>query len=212
MKAVEYWDTGEVALWLHCIGFNVESFLENSVDGEMLLSLSTEDLTNELGLEEIQAQKLLRSLEHSKSYVGGNNLNEKSEKEISELQEKTDYICKKLLQKEQKIEELHKEMAKLELTQSITSPLEEDARPVPQAPPEEAPYQPPPPQQPPQQQGRQGPGVVGGAAVGAAGGAMKGAIVGAIIPGMDAGDGATAGAAAGALGGAGQGFRNRRRR
>jgi len=218
MKPVEYWDKGEVALYMHCLGFDVGSFLENSVDGEMLLSLSLDDLTIELGLDEIQAQKLLTSVEHSKSYADGNNIIEKSEKEISELQEKVDYIKKKLLTKDQKIDKLQKDLADLELGSSSEK---EDEPPIvePLPPPivtqTEAQYKSAPPSenphhQEPQHQGPSGPGVVGGAAVGAAGGALKGAIVGAILPGMDASDGAAAGAAVGAVGGAAGGFRNRR--
>jgi len=218
MKPVEYWDKGEVALYIHCLGFDVGSFLENSVDGEMLLSLSLDDLTVELGLDEIQAQKLLTSVEHSKSYAGGNNIIEKSEKEISELQEKVDYIKKKLLTKDQKIDKLQKDLADLELGSSFKK---EDEPPIvePLPPPivtqTETQYQSAPPSenphhQEPQHQGPSGPGVVGGAAVGAAGGALKGAIAGAILPGMDASDGAAAGAAVGAVGGAAGGFRNRR--
>jgi len=189
MKPIEYWDQSEVALYLQILGLKNDSFLENGIDGEMLLSLSLDDLTIELGLDESEAQKLLTTIEHSKTHASsGEKPTEKSEKEISELQEKIEYIQKKLNHKDEKIEELRKEMAELELNSESS-----ESEDKPQAPRATAP---PPPENPsyeqhenpPQQQQKpQGPGVVGGAAVGAAGGAVKGAIVGAILPGMDAG-------------------------
>jgi len=55
----------EVCMWLGYIGLGGEApqFRENAVDADMLVTLTKEDMTGDLALSNLQAKKVLRSLE-----------------------------------------------------------------------------------------------------------------------------------------------------
>jgi len=56
---VDTWDLDEVCIWLNCIGLGdkVDSFRENTIDGDSLLSLTVDDLSEELGLSKLQVRR-----------------------------------------------------------------------------------------------------------------------------------------------------------
>jgi hypothetical protein len=58
----------EIGLWLVAqgLGDHAFKFVEEGVDGNLLLTLSTDDLKNDLGLSSLQAKKLLKNVEFSK--------------------------------------------------------------------------------------------------------------------------------------------------
>lgn len=64
MKVAEF-DLDNVCTFLTAIGLGdkAEPFRENCVDGSLLCTLTTEDLTSDLGLTGLQAKKLLRSID-----------------------------------------------------------------------------------------------------------------------------------------------------
>lgn len=71
MKAVQDYSIEEVGYWLQAIGLPSEAFTENAVDGEMLCTLTKEDLTGDLGLSSLQGKdydlagvSIQRSKEH----------------------------------------------------------------------------------------------------------------------------------------------------
>jgi hypothetical protein len=202
-KQVEHYDVNEVAIWLNCIGLSskVDAFIENGVDGEMLVALTADELTQDLGLSGLQAKKIGQQLEFTKELTdacnsagegdGGGGADKAYVKEL-----------------EAEVERLNNYNA--QLLAALEEKQKPKAAPVAAPAPAPAPVAAPAPAPAPAK--RRGAPVLGGAARGAAGGAMKGAIVGAIVPGMDASDGAKAGAAAGGAAGGLRGLAGRRRR
>jgi len=195
----------EIGLWLIAqgLGDHASKFVEEGVDGDLLLSLSVNDLMNDLGLSSLQAKKLMKNIEFSKMIGASDEKGKEAEKlmeEVNALEEKVQALQYQVKSKDREIAELKSKMSGMQVTEKHSPP---PPQPVPHSP-TQAPKPAPAP-------ARRGPGVVGGAARGAAGGAVKGAIVGAILPGMDASDGAAAGAAVGALSGGVGGLRGRRR-
>ena len=180
-------------MWLVAIGLSakLEVFQENAVDGDMLVSLSDEDYTQELGLTTLQVRKLRQKLDFSNSLVGegGASANSKEQEEI--------------------IAALEAENAKLEEEVKQLKGVIKVLNQPQQAAPAPAPKPAPAPAPAPQQHHRQ-PGLVGGGARGAARGAALGAIGGAIAG--DAGKGAKIGAAVGGTQGALRGGLARRGR
>eukprot|EP01082_Thalassiosira_pseudonana_P016068 g14196.t1 g14196 contig9:1372891-1373693(+) len=174
----------EVGMWLVAqgMGNHADKFLAEGIDGDLLLSLTAEELKTDLGLPSLQAKKILKNIEFTQSLTSKGD-GEGDKVKIHELEDA-------VKARDVEIEQLKQQLAALT--------TKEKAAPAPS--PKHAPA-PASSHHTPQQQRRRGAPVVGGAARGAAGGALKGAVVGAILPGMDAADGAAAGAAAGALGG-----------
>ena len=193
LKDIKDYSAEEVGLFITAQGLDPTPFVSEGVDGDLLLSLSIDDLKNDLGLSGLQAKKVMKNIEFSKSLAGGGG-GEDDEK-VKELEAKVETLEDDVKAKDDEIAELKRKMEKM------TTAVAPAPAPTPAPKPAPAPA-------PPQ---RRGPGVVGGAARGAAGGAMKGAIAGAILPGMDASDGAKAGAAVGATKGGLRGIRGRRR-
>lgn len=223
--AIKDYSAEEVGLWLTAqgLGDKAPAFVEEGVDGDLLLSLTIDDLKNDLGLSGLQSKKVLKNIEFSKELLasaGGGGGGEEAEKlkedkeelktlvlsltgDKDTLQEKVQALEDALQGKNDEIAELKKQMEGMTMTKSAPPPA---PAPAPTPAPAPAPKSAPAPA--PRRRGR---GVIGGAATGAAGGAAKGAIVGAILPGMDASDGAKAGAAVGAAKGGVGGLRGRRR-
>lgn len=194
MKAIEHYDVDEVAIWLGCIGLSpkVSQFRENGIDGKMLVTLTDDELQQDLGLTRLQAKKVFQQIDFTKELTAGNRA-------------PPDEVMSKTRELEAAIEQLKHENARLkdELKHYQQSqPVQPSSTQMHQAPVTTP--------KPTQTSRPASGGVVREAAGGAARGAVKGAIVGAILPGMSAADGAKAGAAAGAAGGAMQGIRGRR--
>lgn len=232
LKDFEEYSAEEIGLWLTAqgLGDKAPKFVEEGVDGDLLCSLTVDDLKNDLDLSSLQAKKVLKNIEFSKNLKaggdseGGGEEAEKLKHEIELLNgdkaavdEQVDALTDEKATLEGKIQELEEAMqAKDDEVEELKKKMEEMKVPEPEpvvekkaAPPAPAPAPAP---QSHNTHRRRGAPVVGGAARGAAGGAVKGAIVGAIVPGMDAGDGAAAGAAVGAFSGGVGGLRGRRRR
>jgi len=201
MKVSEF-DLDEVCIFLTAIGLGEKAhlFRDNNVDGDLLCSLSIEDLCSDLGLSSLQAKKLVRSMETENNEGGAPCAS--SEATLDHVKElETENAGLKA-----QIASLTADIQAAQGSQKAAMAAAKN--PAPQAAP--APVPAPAKQAPPPQQHHHE--VARGAAVGAAGGAAKGAIVGAILPGMSASDGAKAGAAVGALDGGVHGLRARRHR
>jgi len=216
MSRVNAWSSDDVVTWLKCLGFadKASPYQENDVDGSIILTLTNEELTEDLGMTNLQARRMLRAIDFTKD-IGASGVDriDEEEKKVEELKKEYELLKRDYYRKNDKIEHYESKIGKL-----MREKAEKEAPPIVEAIP-----QAPPPHREEQhhQQNHHNPssnhsrhrgvGVLGGAAGGAAGGALKGAIAGAILPGMDASDGAAAGAAVGAVGGAGRAFgRNRR--
>jgi hypothetical protein len=208
----------DIGLWLVAqgLGDHAPTFVEEGVDGDLLLSLTIDDLKNDLGLSSLQAKKVLKNIEFSKNLTvaaaGGGEDAEQLKEEIKALSGDKDDLAMMVRVLEDALKAKDDEIAELKNKMGAMHVHSEEKAahaPAPQRAPAPAP-KPAPAPAPKSHQPRQ-PGVVGGAARGAAGGAMKGAIIGAILPGMDASDGAAAGAAAGAASGGLRGLGARRR-
>lgn len=237
LKDFEQFSAEEIGLWLTAqgLGDKAAKFVEEGVDGDLLCSLTIDDLKNDLDLSGLQAKKVLKNIEFSKNLKtageseGDAEEAEKLKHEIELLNgdkaavdEQVDALTDEKATLEEKIQELEEAMkAKDDEVEELKKKMEEMKVPEVVAEPEpvverkaEPPAPAPAPKPAPQSHNthrRRGAPVIGGAARGAAGGAVKGAIAGAILPGMDAGDGAAAGAAVGAFSGGVGGFRGRRR-
>jgi SAM domain (Sterile alpha motif)/Glycine-zipper domain len=199
MKGPAEYDMEDVSNWLKAIdqpSTVVDAFRTNAIDGDMLVSLTMEDLRDEdLGLSKLQATKLMQQLEFTKELAaacnnsttgGGGGGGEEDAEKIRVLEEKCANIKSENVALKAQIEEY----------QTAPAPAQSPKAAA------------PPPQ--PQKHQKNEHEVVKGAARGAARGAVGGAIVGAITG--DPAQGAAAGAAAGAALGGMDGLAARRRR
>ena len=184
--------TAQVCQWLVAIGLGsqqqvIQNFQSNGVDGKLLLELTANDLTSDLGLSNIQAKKVMLELDFMKE-LGSSSAegNPDAEAKIAELMGV--------------IEVLQAQNEALEgQVQELTTAQQPAAAPVTQ-------------QQkaaPSQSHHTAGAPVIRGAGRGAARGALLGAVGGAIAG--DAGKGAKIGAAVGGTRGGLQGIGQRRR-
>lgn len=206
LKDIKNFSAEEVGLWLAAqgLGEKAEKFLEEGVDGDLLLSLTIDDLKNDLDLSGLQAKKVMKNIEFTKGLTataGG-------AVDAQELEGKIEELNDAIKVKDDEIAELKNKLEGMAVVQAEPEP--KPAR-APAPAPKPAPAPRPAPAPAPSHHHHREPGVVGGAARGAAGGALRGAIAGAILPGMDAGDGAAAGAAVGATRGGLRGIGARRR-
>ena len=230
-KTIESWDLDEVCIWLNCIGLGekVDPFRENTVDGETLTSLSNEDLTAELGLTNLQANKVLRQIDETKEMIslregsalaasGESHNNEELQVEIQQLKDKLEAKDANIASLEEKNGSLQGEVSKLKAQMEKLSHASGESQPQTQQahhqyPPQGYAY--PPPQGYPQQQGYpatpeqqappkpERPAPQGpGVIGGAARGAAGGALKGAVMGAILPGMDAGDGAAAGAAVGA----------
>lgn len=100
-KQLKSYSTEEVALWLTIIGLGDKAlaFRENSVDGEMLLTLKQDDLVNDLGLTNLQAKKVIHSIETTKSLEQGSTSDDKIKElqaQIASLKKENEELAAKL--------------------------------------------------------------------------------------------------------------------
>mmetsp|Transcript_25074 Transcript_25074/g.44466 ORF Transcript_25074/g.44466 Transcript_25074/m.44466 type:complete len:209 (+) Transcript_25074:63-689(+) len=191
----------EVAVWLNSIGLGskIDGFKENAIDGAMLVTLTPDDLTGDLGFSSLQVRKFQQSLEFANSLAEGGGGGGDPEK-LQALEEENQRLKQQITDLKMKNKELYEKLSSS--TQSA---------PVPAPPPPQA-YSHPPPQThraPAPAPRPAGAPVIRGAAGGATKGAVMGAIGGAIAG--DAGQGAKMGAAMGAAGGGMGGLAQRRR-
>ena len=63
------WSAEEVGIWLTTQGLGnyALTFVEEGVDGDLLLSLTVDDLKNDLGLSSLHAKKVLKNIEFTKN-------------------------------------------------------------------------------------------------------------------------------------------------
>lgn len=112
IKSLQSYSVADVALWLNIIGLGdkASAFQENAVDGDMLLSLTHEDMVGDLGLSNLQAKKLERALDFTKSVEkelsqeGGEGKDSDHVKELEtqleELKKQNEELKSKLASKE----------------------------------------------------------------------------------------------------------------
>lgn len=160
----------------------MDGFRENSVDGDLLVGLTLDDLTADLGLNNLQAKKLMRDLETTKEMVDGGGGGADAGR-INELEDENALLRKRVM----------------ELTEEVNA----------LKPPPAAPKAAPAPAPAPPALKKKEHTVVKEGAKGALRGATLGAIGGAIAG--DAKKGAKMGAAMGGTAGGMRGLRARRR-
>ena len=184
LKDIKDFSAEEVGLWLTLqgLGSKAEAFIEEGVDGDLLLDLTEEELKHDLGLSGIQTKKIMKNIAFCRELAedGG------TEKETSELEDKIKSLSVENETLDDKIEALEAEIAGKnaeieELKNQIDASKEKDipvvqgtvvpeSAPEPKASP--APTPPPAHRSHHKQRGQ----VIRGAAGGAAGGAIKGAV------------------------------------
>ena len=137
----------EVGMWLVAqgMGNHADKFLAEGIDGDLLLSLTAEELKTDLGLPSLQAKKILKNIEFTQSLTSKGD-GEGDKVKIHELEDA-------VKARDVEIEQLKQQLAALT--------TKEKAAPAPS--PKHAPA---PASHTPQQQRRRGAPVVGGAARG----------------------------------------------
>lgn len=68
IKTIQSYSVNEVCVWVNSIGLGdkASAFSENGVDGEMLLSLTADEMKEELGLTSLQVKKVSRWIDFTK--------------------------------------------------------------------------------------------------------------------------------------------------
>lgn len=233
IRSIDSFDVEEVAIWLQCIGLGsyAGDFRANGVDGGLLLDLSLSDLTTDLGLSSLQAKKVLRQIDFTKSLSSSADSARVAEleKKVADLEAENQALKAKLAQAEPdiKVEPVATPVVKGEPVKTKppshhTTYSSSHHSTHPTNPPytttttachsTEPYYGEPVPEKKKGGVSGAAKGAVGGAAGGALKGAVGGAVMGAVLPGMTAGEGAKAGAAGGAAMGGMRGmFRGARR-
>ena len=157
LKDFEQFSAEEIGLWLTAqgLGDKAPKFVEEGVDGDLLCSLTIDDLKNDLDLSGLEAKKVLKNIEFSK------NLKTAGESDGGKIRELEEAVKAK----DDEVEELKKKMEKMVVAEPepVVERKAEPPAPAPQPAPKST-------------HRRRGAPVVGGAARGAAGGAVKGAI------------------------------------
>jgi len=125
----------EVAVWLNSIGLGskIDGFKENAIDGAMLVTLTPDDLTGDLGFSSLQVRKFQQSLEFANSLAEGGGGGGDPEK-LQALEEENQRLKQQITDLKMKNKELYEKLSSS--TQSA---------PVPAPPPPQA-YSHPPPQ------------------------------------------------------------------
>ena len=241
-KDLKDYSAEEVGMWLTAggLGEHAPKFVSEGVDGDLLLSLTAEDMKSDLGLSSIQAKKVLKNVESSQMV---REAAEGGEEEVEELREHVQEMAveEEEEEPEEVVEEEVVEEEVVEEAPVVEEPVVEEA-PAPVKEPDQASAPKPAPTAAPTSAPKPKRGqVIRNGAKGAAGGAAAGAIgeyeclfatfypcyfpsplanayvddpapmiVGAIVPGMSAADGAKAVAAVGGAGGGAKGLRDRR--
>lgn len=106
-EPIQQWSVDNVCTWLTAIGLGskAEAFQENGVDGNLLCSLTKDDLTNDLSLSGLQAKKVLLEIEFAQGLTsGGGGGADPAELEALQSQ---------LAEKDTKIAQLEQELAAL---------------------------------------------------------------------------------------------------
>ena len=83
-------DSNSIFLIAIGLGSNTEAFEENGVDGDMIGTLTEEDLTVDLGMSGFQARKFQKSLVFTVDLAegsGGGGCDEDTEQNIRDLEE-----------------------------------------------------------------------------------------------------------------------------
>ena len=150
----------EVGLWLVAqgLGDHAKKFLDEGVDGDLLLSLSVDDFKNDLGLSGLQAKKVMKNVEFSKELTasaggGGGEDVEKLKGELAatsadkeDLRAKVEALVGEKATLEEKIKALEEDLkakdgdiADLNKKMESMTVVEEKAAPAPAPPPAPAP-------------------------------------------------------------------------
>jgi len=86
-KAPKEYDVDEVCLFLNAIGLGAKAqgFRDSAVDGDVLVTLSQDDLKSELGLNAIQARKVAQKLKFAEDLAATGGASEGAKKQLEEL-------------------------------------------------------------------------------------------------------------------------------
>ena len=162
LKEFKDYTPTEVGLWLTAQGLGqfAEKFQEEGVDGDLLLSLTADDLKNDLGLSSIQTKKVLKNVEFSRG-LGAPADGGEAEELRRKLAERDDEVRKlrdELRRREEEASSLRKELEDVKKGTAVVVEAEpEPAAEAPKPKPEPAAQ----PSHSPHANGRRGPGEFG---------------------------------------------------
>ena len=129
IKDIKDFSAEEVGMWFAAQGLDPSKVVSEGVDGDLLLSLSDEDLKNDLGLSGLQTKKVLKNIEFSKEQFAkveegcgdGEELDklrgdmEAVSLDKSSLEEKVHELETTLASKDEEIAELKKQMEEMKI-------------------------------------------------------------------------------------------------
>ena len=175
LKDIREFSAEEVALWLTVqgLGEKADTFIAEGVDGNLLVTLTPDELKHDLGLSGLQAKKVMKNIEFTRELGAGSGSGEESEelekkiralrREKEMLEDKVESLQSTIAERDAEIRELRKRL------DSLTHNKKESPHPVAYATPAPVHHHSPAPapQRPPQ-----GMPVVRNAAVGTATGAV----------------------------------------
>jgi hypothetical protein len=114
----------EIGLWLIAggLGEHAPKFLAEGVDGDLLLTLTIDDIKNDLGLSGLQAKKLMKNIEFSKN-IGAAPLSNDDElnklmAEVNELDERVHTLQSEVDERNREIAQLQEKMSKMHVTET----------------------------------------------------------------------------------------------
>ena len=146
IKDIKDFSAEEVGMWFAAQGLDPSKVVSEGVDGDLLLSLSDEDLKNDLGLSGLQTKKVMKNIEFSKEQfvkVEGGGGDEETDKlrgdmeaislEKSSLEDKISELESAMASKDEEIAELKKQMEEMKIENEKSKEVAvEKAAPAPQ--------------------------------------------------------------------------------
>eukprot|EP00529_Nitzschia_sp_RCC80_P035732 CAMPEP_0113515858 /NCGR_PEP_ID=MMETSP0014_2-20120614/41223_1 /TAXON_ID=2857 /ORGANISM="Nitzschia sp." /LENGTH=184 /DNA_ID=CAMNT_0000412563 /DNA_START=16 /DNA_END=569 /DNA_ORIENTATION=+ /assembly_acc=CAM_ASM_000159 len=112
-KSPSQYSQEEVAIFLNSIGLGskIDGFKENGVDGALLVTLTEDDLKNDLGMSNLQARKFLQSLDFAKSLSESDGAGGGGGAEVATLKEENEKLKEEIQQLKMVNKDLHEKLA-----------------------------------------------------------------------------------------------------
>ena len=85
LKDIKDFTADEVGLWFTAQGLDSTTVISEGVDGDLLLSLTIDDLKSDLGLSSLHSKKIMKNIDWSKMLTqpGGEDISNFSAEEVA---------------------------------------------------------------------------------------------------------------------------------
>jgi hypothetical protein len=126
IKGFNKYSAEEIGLWLIARGNgdHATKFVEKGVDGDILLSLSADDIKNDLGLSSLQVnKKLMKTIEFSKMIgASGEKKGNEVDEKVNALEGKVRALRHEVKSKDREIAELRSKLSGIRVTEKHSPP------------------------------------------------------------------------------------------